>query len=125
MASKRPTKAAVQRRVKYWKPRLMLHHWNLSVVFDPDTEDGSEASCNASPEYLNAVLRFDLNLIPPAEMDSYIVHEMLHCSIWPLANCAHSMCGEDAAKLESVRVHEEALATCLERIIIGLTEGAA
>lgn len=120
--ARRLTQATVMRKIQLWKDRLHLSHWKFAIDFSPDTEDGSEASCLASPEYLHAVLRFDLDKIPPEEIDAYVAHEISHCLIWPLANCAASMAGEDQAKLESVRVNEEALATCLERVLIGLTE---
>lgn len=115
------SQAAVLKRIRYWKSRMLLDHWKLGVSFDPDAEDDSEASCLAMPEYLQATLRFDLTKIDPAEIDHYIVHELSHCAIWPLANAAHSMCGEDEAKLENVRVHEEGLATYIERMVANLT----
>lgn len=120
---KQVTPAAVLRRVNYWKRRMMLRDWDLTVEFGPDTEDGSEAACLARPEYLAATLRFDLAQIKAEELDAYVVHELGHAVIWPLANCAHSMCGEDEAKLESVRVHEEGLATWMERVLVALHRG--
>lgn len=115
------SQAAVMRRIKYWKQEMLLGHWRLAVEFAPDEKDESLASCLAMPEYLQATLRFDLDKIDPAEIDSYVVHELGHCAVWGLANAAHSMCGEDEAKLENVRVHEETTATYIERLVAHLT----
>ena len=122
---KRLTQRAVMARVRYWKKRMLLGHWRLAVEFGPDVEEESLASCLAMPEYLQATLRFDLTKIPADEVDSYVIHELGHCAVWGLANAAHSMCGEDSAKIENVRVHEESLATYIERLVAGLTEGEA
>lgn len=115
------TQAAVTRRIRYWKERMLLNHWRLVVQFGKDEQEESEASCLAMPEYLHATLRFDLDKIHPDEIDSYVIHELSHCAIWGLANCATSMCGDDTAKLESVRVHEETMATYIERMVEHLT----
>jgi hypothetical protein len=120
----RLTKRAVLSRIRYWKKRMLLNHWRLAIEFGPDTEEESLASCLAMPEYLQATLRFDLTKIPPDEVDSYVVHELGHCAVWGLANAAHSMAGEDPAKTENVRVHEETLATYIERLVQELTREA-
>jgi len=115
------SQSAVMRRIRYWKRRMLLAHWKLAIEFGPDEKDGSEASCLAMPEYLQATLRFDLDKIDPDAIDSYVVHELGHCAVWGLANAAHSMCGDDEAKLENVRVHEESTATYIERLVESLT----
>lgn len=112
--------AAVLKRIRHWKSRMLLDHWKIGVSFEPDAEEGSAASCDAAPEYLHATLNFDMAKIDPDEIDHYIVHELSHCAIWPLAAAAHSMCGDDDAKLENVRVHEETLATYIERMVANL-----
>jgi len=115
------TEAAAMRRIHYWKVRMLLAPWRISVEFGKDEEHESQASCMAMPEYLQATLRFDLDKIPPDEIDTYVVHELGHCAVWGLANCAHSMAGKDAAKLEMVRVNEETTATYIERLVESLT----
>jgi hypothetical protein len=118
---KKLSPAAVMRRITYWKKRMLLGHWRIAVEFGKDEENESQASCLAMPEYLQATLRFDLSQIDPDEIDTYVVHELGHCAVWGLANCAHSMAGEDTAKLEMVRVNEETTATYIERLVESLT----
>lgn len=124
MTPKRLTKRQVLARVKHWRPRLLLERWAVSVEVGPDHEEQSEASCIARPEYLTMDLRFDPAQITAEELDAYVVHELLHAYIWPLANLAERMAGDDAAKREAVRVEEESLATNLERVVIALTRKA-
>ena len=118
------SKAAVMARAKHWRKVLHLENWRIGVTFEPDKEEESEASCLAQPEYAAAVLRFDLAKIPPEEMDAYIVHELLHCHVWPLANFGNSACADDPVKLEALRHHEELLVTTLERLVLSLTKDA-
>ena len=101
---------------------MQLTHWRITILFEVDEEDGSEAACSASPEYLAAEVRFDLAQIEPDEVDAYVIHELSHCLIWPLANTAQSLCGTDAAHLENVREREEGLATTIERLVLHLTK---
>ena len=120
------SQAAVLARVRYWKDRLNLNDYKVGVAFGPDenTEDDADAECSAMPEYLAATIRFNLDAIPVKEIDSFIVHELLHMPAWRLANFARVMCGEDAAKLETLREHEELLVTHFERVVIRLERGA-
>lgn len=124
MASKRPSQAAVLRRVHYWKKRLNLHEYRVGVEFgpDPDPEAGADADCLAMPEYLEAKVRFDLDAIDPERIDQFVVHELLHIPTWRLVNFASSMCGEDAAKVETLREHNELLVTYLDRLVLALTQ---
>jgi hypothetical protein len=119
------SKAAVMTRAKYWRKRLHLEGWKIGVTFEPDEKEESEASCLAQPEYAAAVVRFDLAKIHPDEIDSYIVHELLHCHVWALANFGNSACADDPVKLEALRHHEESLVTSLERLVMALTKDTA
>lgn len=123
--SQRLTRRRIVARVRRWRTRLLLERWAVQVEVGEDTEEQSEASCIARPEYLTMDLRFDPAKIDPAELDAYVVHELLHAYIWPLANLAERMAGDDPAKREAVRVEEETLATALERVVLALTRGAA
>lgn len=116
--SKRPTQAAVRRMVKAWQKRLLLTHWRIDILFEPDPDEESTASCLAMPEYGQATLRFDLAKIPAEEIEAHVVHELCHAPIWPLSNFAHSMCGDDPVKLEALRNYEEGLATWNERAFL-------
>ena len=120
--ARKPSKAGVLARIRFYKKLMLLDHWRLVIEYGPDEKEESLASCLAMPEYLTATLRFDLDKIALDEMDSYIVHELGHCAVWGLANAAHSMCGEDEAKMENVRVHEETLATYIERLVAHVRE---
>lgn len=114
------TRRFVSSRVRHWRKRLGLAAWHIRVEYGPDPDEGSEASCMALPEYGYATLRFDLPNIPPDEVDAWVVHELMHCYVWPLANAAHALAGGDKAKEEWVRTQEETLTTTLERLILRL-----
>lgn len=121
--SQRLTRRRIVARVRRWRTRLLLERWTVGVEVGPDLEEESEASCIARPEYLTMTLRFDPAKIEPGELDAYVIHELLHAYIWPLANLAERMAGDDPAKQEAVRVEEETLATALERVVVALTRG--
>jgi hypothetical protein len=115
------SKALVMARCKQWRKVLHLEGWKIGINYEEDKEDQSEASCIAQPEYAAATLRFDLAKIAPEDLDAYIVHEMMHCHVWALANFGTSACGDDPIKLEALRHHEETLVTSLERLVLALT----
>lgn len=116
-----PTKRQVQARVRFWKKRLRLTDWSLSVEFGK-MDDGADAACSAAPEYRHATLHFCLEQIPLADMDHYVCHELLHTLVWPLANAAHTMAAGDKVKEEWVRNEEEGLVTALEKLFVGMAE---
>jgi hypothetical protein len=118
-----PTKRQVRARVKFWQKHLKLGHWKFTVEFGK-MEDGADAACLAQPEYRHAVLHFCLEQIPLDEMDAYVCHEILHTLVWPLANAAQAMAGDDASKKEWVRTEEEGLVTALEKLFVGMLEAA-
>jgi len=121
------SQAHVKRRVKYWARRLRLGDVRFAVQFgpDPDPEDDSTAACLAAPEYEQALLRFDLKAIPTEEMESHVIHEILHYAVWPLSSFAHSLCGEDARLFEELRKKEEGMTTYIERLVLDLTKDTA
>lgn len=118
------SQAQVLRRVRHWKTRLGLHEYKIGVSFgpDPNPEDNADAECDAMPEYMQASLRFNLDTIPTEDMDAFVIHELLHIPTWRLVNFARVMCADDAAKLETLREHEELLGTYMERLVISLTK---
>lgn len=115
------TRPQILKRVRYWKNRLHLSHWMIVVECGEDTENHSDASCCASPEYLQATLRFDLDKVPPDKVDAFVVHELCHCHVAALANFGNSACRNDPVKLEALRHHEELLVTTIERLVLALT----
>ena len=119
------TKRHVRARVRYWQKVLGLKGWKIAVTFDKDTTDGSEAYCIASPEYRSARLNFDLAHLTDENVDAYVIHEALHPLVWPLANIAQTLAGDDKGKQEWVRTVEESLVTDLEQIILRLSVGPA
>ena len=122
--ARKPSQTYVLSRIRYWKAKLGLQEYKVGVEFgpDPDPEDDSDAECNAMPEYMQAVLRFNLDTIPYEEIDAFVIHELLHIPTWRLVNFARVMCVEDAAKLETLREHEELLGTYMERLVLSLTK---
>lgn len=114
---RKPSKRHVRARVAYWQTRLNLTGWDVAVAFGPDP-DGADASCLAKPEYRSAVVTFDLALLKPADVERTVVHELLHCLVWPLANAANALAKGDKAAEEWVRTEEETLTTALERLLI-------
>jgi hypothetical protein len=119
-----PTKRQVRARVKFWQRQLKLGHWKFKVEFGK-MDDGADAACMAQPEYRHAILHFCLEQIPVEELDAFVAHEMLHTLVWPLANAAHAMAGDDRSKVEWVRTEEESLVTALEKLFVGMLEEAA
>ena len=113
------TKRAVTSRVKWWQKRLGLTDWQIRIEFGSDA-DGSDAACSAAPEYKFATLHFDLTKIDPAMIERYVVHELSHCFVWRLANCAHALAAGDKSKEEWVRTEEETLTTHLENLLVQL-----
>jgi hypothetical protein len=115
----RLTQRQVQSRVQFWQKRLGLQAWRFAVRFGR-MDDEAEAACMAQPEYLHAILHFDLSQIPVDELDSYVAHEITHALVWPLANAAHTMAGGDQSKEEWVRTMEEELVTRLEKLFVAM-----
>lgn len=71
-----------------WRPVLNLDHWDIKVSFD---EIQSIASCQASPQYLTAVLSFNLarlskEIATRPELEELVLHELVHARLWALAN---------------------------------------
>lgn len=108
----------VEARVRHWQERLRLVDWDIRVVVN--SRIAHAADCEAAPEYRQATLRFNPKRIPVADLDAYVVHELLHCHVWPLAAAAENLAKGDAVALEFVREREEGLTTELERLVLGL-----
>ncbi len=116
---KSPTQKEVLACVRLWRKRLGLQGWDLQVHFGK-MDDDCTAACSAEPEYRFAILRFDLEKLPADKIDRYVCHELMHCYVWRLANCAHHLAAEDKSKEEWVRTEEETLTTQLEELLCRL-----
>ena len=109
-------RAGFTQLVHQWQHRLGLGEWHIVVqcVTLPHRAD-----CDAKPEYKEALLRFDLKKIPAADLEAYVVHELLHCHVWRLASVGEYLAKTPTEK-RAVEEAEESLTTDLERLILGL-----
>lgn len=115
---KRSFRATVEDRVRHWQERLRLVDWEIRVEVKSRMADA--AWCQAAPEYRQATLCFNPKRIPLADLDAFVVHELLHCHVWPLAAAAENLAKGDPVALEFIREREEGLTTELERLVLGL-----
>lgn len=108
-------------RIGYWRERLHLTDWAVHVEYKHlnRAEDG-QAHNQASHEYKECVLRFDPRSMTKANVDAFVVHELLHCHVWGLAHIAETLAKGNKQYLEFSRVEEERLVTNLERIVLSL-----
>jgi len=115
------TPALLRKRIKRLAEALGLGDWEFQIVRQEyAAKDVSDlAGCQAKPEYKSAVLYFDVARIPPEELDSYIIHELLHCHIWELVALTDKLATTPAER-EAIRLAEERLTTTLERLFARL-----
>lgn len=78
----RITRGQVLALVAKWQARLLLDAWKIRVILT--TKMGHLAECEASPEYLDAVLRFNPVRLTPENLEETVVHELIHCHTWEL-----------------------------------------
>jgi hypothetical protein len=117
--ARRITRKQVVALVARWRERLHLGDYALSVrVGRIPAKENARADAAVSPEYREAVLRFDPAGVSPAQLEATVCHELLHCQIEPLAHLALTMAGDDPVKREAVRMAEEELTTRLERVLL-------
>lgn len=120
------SKKLVLQRVAHWREILHLQDWELSVVVDPlPEEDDATAACSAQVAYKAATLYFDPYDITKATLDNYVVHELLHCLVEPLADLATVAAGDDPMRRAAVTREEESLVTALERVLVNLASAPA
>lgn len=116
MPRRRIGKRRVLALVRLWRERLHLSDWKLSLLVEPiPPEEDAKAYCQAQPEYREMVVAVDPDAVTPDELESTVVHELLHAHVEQLAGLALAMAGEDPIKREVVRQAEEALVVRLER----------
>jgi len=100
------TRGQVLALVAKWQARLLLDAWKVRVILT--TKLGHLAECEASPEYLDAVLRFNPARLTPENLEETVVHELIHCHTWELWDLA----GDAGTK-----AHEK-LTSILQRIVM-------
>jgi len=71
-----------------WQHRLLLDNWTILCEY---TETQHLATCEAEPEYLSAILRFNVERIEKEIhndllLEELVLHELVHAVMWPLAN---------------------------------------
>lgn len=103
-------------RVRYWQKLLLLSDWTITVVVGA-TDDGSAANCEAQPEYRQATLTFDPTRIPKDQIDSFALHELLHCITWRLEVVAEEW-GQSESRYQFCREVAESTVTALEYAIL-------
>jgi len=106
--------------VRRWQKRLLLGDWKISVELGA-LDDGAKADCDAKPEYKEATLRFDLDKVPPEELEAYVVHELIHCHTWRLEGIAEEW-GLSESRYQFVRDTAESVVTELERCILNVAK---
>lgn len=121
---KRPTEAAVRALVRKWQRLLALEDVVIDVQFAKDTENGSVASCFARPEYRDAVVRFDLDAIPPEGVEEHVVHELSHYPVWALSKFALQSCEDNPRLARIASDMEEELTTYISRRFLALARAA-
>jgi len=92
--------------VAKWQARLLLDSWVFTVKITQTISH--QADCEASPEYLEAVLRFNPARIAPEALEETVVHELLHCHTWEM----WELVGPEGEK-----AHEK-LTSILQRIVM-------
>jgi muconolactone delta-isomerase len=118
-----PRRKIGKRRVlalaRLWRERLHLGDWKLSLLVEPIPEaEDCKAYCQAMPEYKEMTVAVDPEAVTPEELESTIVHELLHAHVEHLAGLALAMAGDDPIKREVVRLAEESLVVSLERAFV-------
>jgi len=114
----RITRRQVLALVAKWKPRLLLDSWDIGVKLTTTLDARVQADCSCAPEYLDAVVRINPALVTPEELEAVIVHEMLHCLTWPLAELAEDAAGTDPATGKRVAAAHELLTSTLQRVVM-------
>lgn len=105
-----------RRLLKKWQPLLGLQGWKITLNCRQIAHKGD---CEARPEYKEAIIRLDTRKIPAEELEAYVVHELLHCHIWRLADVAEHL-AKTPTEARAVEDAEESLTTEIERLILGL-----
>jgi hypothetical protein len=123
VSPKRITRKQVLACVAKWRAVLHLEDWAIEVhVQKLNRPEDGVAHNQAQHEYRQAILRFDPNHITPDQLEATVIHELLHCHVWPLAHVAETLAAGNKKHREWSRVEEESLTTRLERVMLTITQ---
>ena len=98
---------------------LGLEHWSFEIRWESPLEGGRYgAETRASPEYYDATVTFDLDVIAVRsdQVDQYVRHELIHCIVWPLAEAGQLLAGDSEGARELIGRIEERVTSDLERL---------
>lgn len=115
--------ARIRKLVRKHQRTLRLWDWEIGVDF-PTEGMTNAADCEASPEYRQALLRFNLSKIPTEDDEAFVLHEAVHCWVEGLAHCALTLAGTDTKLQEWVRIEEENLTRAIQQIVVALTSAS-
>lgn len=125
------TKKRISKKVLFSKcveilqPILGLQDWTIVVRYSKKIKTKVVASCEAYPEYKQAVIRLHIKQLDnfnDYDMIAIAVHEMTHCILWALVEWTEELCKSDRDKLKVTQRLEEATVTSLEKLLVPLTE---
>ncbi len=104
--------------VKKWQVPLFLAGWQLKIYFPARIKE--VASCQASSEYMTAMLCFNLKRVPDSvdEIRELVAHEMCHPHVEALAAAGERGAVRNPERKETIRRAEEALVTTMSRMLL-------
>lgn len=111
--------------VEILQPILGLHDWTIVVRYSHKIKTQEVASCEAYPEYKQAVIRLHIKKLSnfnDYDMIAIAIHEMCHCILWPIVEWTEDLCKHDKEKLKVTQRLEESTVTYLEKMLVPLTE---
>lgn len=123
------TEAQAVKRVTYWQNRLSalgLGHWDIGVSFvdDPDDNEEASAAMHTSHFYDSADMEIARSALDRDDLDSIIIHELLHSAFRGLEvaedGTLHNLAyPEAAAHRQRLEYERENL---IQRLALCLTE---
>lgn len=125
------TKKRISKKVLFSKcveilqPILGLQDWTIVVRYSHKVKTKEVASCEAYPEYKQALIRLHIKKLTnfnDYDMIAIAVHEMTHCILWALVEWTEELCKNDKDKLKVTQRLEESTVTSLEKLLVPLTE---
>jgi hypothetical protein len=120
-----PLVSQVQEHVKFYQPAMGLEKWTIRLMAsDKDGEGEKEpckASCQAAPEYRDAMVTFTFDRFETGDdVEEIVVHELSHCLTWPQTHIADVLAGEDPKLKEWARLECERVCTDVGEVILAL-----
>lgn len=78
--------------VEQCREPLAKNNWALRVITGDLSPDHARGSCEARPEYREALLTFDFDrILTGDDLQELVVHEMTHCDTWELHTLAEEL----------------------------------